>query len=366
MDLLNGMHTLDGGMNVAHVLDAPALRHWCGLAVDDLAVARERIDALNVFPVPDGDTGSNLHATLLAVHRAVAARPPGSSAADLWRAMSRGALLGARGNSGVIVSQFLRGLGEVLGGADRADGPALAGGLSRAAALARAAVGHPVEGTMLTVASDAARHASQAARHTAGGADRPGGLVEVAAVAAAAARAALARTPTQLAALRESGVVDAGGAGLCVILDALVHAVGRADSGAPPTRAAVADRPSPTIQPSPTDRPTSAAQQKRSRPVYEVSYLLAGDEGTVPGLRAALDRVGDSVAISGHDGLFRVHVHTGDPPAAIAAAGTTGRPREIRVSALAGPAPRATGGRQSPSAGGGGAATPPPGDDREK
>jgi dihydroxyacetone kinase-like predicted kinase len=366
------MLTLDGGMNVAHVLDAPALRRWCGLAADDLAMARERIDALNVFPVPDGDTGSNLHATLLSMHRAVQARPAGSSAADLWRAMSRGALLGARGNSGVIVSQFIRGLGEGLGDADRADGPALAGGLSRAAALARAAVSHPVEGTMLTVASDAARHASQAARHTAGAGgaadrpDRPGGLVEVAAVAAAAARAALARTPAQLAVLRESGVVDAGGAGLCVILDALVRAVGRADGGARPAPAAAADRPSPTVPPPQATQPTPATQPKRPAAVYEVSYLLRGDEDTVPVLRDALDRVGDSVAISGHDGLFRVHVHTGDPAAAIGAAGPTGRAREIRVSSLAGPGPGGTGGRQPPSAAGGGAATQPPSDDRKK
>ncbi|WP_219460951.1 DAK2 domain-containing protein, partial [Nonomuraea rhizosphaerae] len=159
------------------VLDPPAVRRWARLAADALGGARAEIDALNVFPVADGDTGTNLHLTVLSAAEAVEALPDDVDAAVVWQTLSYGALIGARGNSGVIVSQALRGLAEVLkdGSAD------LRAGLSRAATLAREAVARPVEGTVLSVLEAAARAAQEAG----------GGLAEVAGRAAGAARAAL-------------------------------------------------------------------------------------------------------------------------------------------------------------------------------
>ncbi|HEX6471410.1 MAG TPA: DAK2 domain-containing protein, partial [Streptosporangiaceae bacterium] len=198
------------------VLDAAAVRRWCRLAADALGRTRRDIDALNVFPVPDGDTGTNLHLTVLAAVEALDELPDAADVAAAWAALANGALLGARGNSGIILSQVFRGLADVLGaGEPRPDGAALAKALAHAAALARAAVEHPVEGTILSVL-DAASEPAGAGRS----------LAAAALAAARRARGALERTTGQLAVLASNGVVDAGGAGLCVVLDALAAAVG--------------------------------------------------------------------------------------------------------------------------------------------
>uniref|UniRef100_UPI000DE4C3A9 DAK2 domain-containing protein n=1 Tax=Nonomuraea lactucae TaxID=2249762 RepID=UPI000DE4C3A9 len=156
-------------------LDPPGVRRWARLAADTLGRARGEIDALNVFPVADGDTGTNLHLTMLSAAEAVEALPDDVEPAVVWQTLSYGALVGARGNSGVIVSQALRGLAEVL-----KEGSDLRAGLARAAALAREAVARPVEGTVLSVLGAVARAVQ----------DVEGGLVEVARRAAGAARAA--------------------------------------------------------------------------------------------------------------------------------------------------------------------------------
>ncbi len=159
------------------ILDPPAVRRWARLAADALGHARSEIDALNVFPVADGDTGTNLHLTLLSAAEAVESLPEDVDAAVVWQTLSYGALVGARGNSGVIVSQALRGLAEVL-----KDGEDLRAGLLRAAVLAREAVARPVEGTVLSVLESAALAVQ--------GVD--GDLPEVARQAAGEARAACA------------------------------------------------------------------------------------------------------------------------------------------------------------------------------
>lgn len=188
-------------------LDALAVRTWCSLALEALGREREEIDAINVYPVADGDTGTNLYLTVESAARAVeavfAAYETGSDApglADAVRAMAHGALIGARGNSGTILAQLLRGMAEVLG--ERDGGAAEA--LRRAAESAREAVAHPVEGTILSVASAAAE-----AAHAAGAGD------DATAVTAAYARAcsALEETPGQLEVLGRAGVVDAGARG---------------------------------------------------------------------------------------------------------------------------------------------------------
>ncbi|TYK48353.1 DAK2 domain-containing protein [Actinomadura decatromicini] len=297
---------------MGEVLDGAAVRRWCGLAADALGRARTEIDALNVFPVPDGDTGTNLHLTVRAAADALDALPPGTGAPDTWRALARGALLGARGNSGVILSQVLRGLADVLGPLDAPpDGAALAAALAHASALARDAVEHPVEGTVLSVL------AASAAAGASAGAD----LAGVSRAAADGARRALRATPGQLDVLARVGVVDAGAAGLCVVLDALAAVLTDEypERYEVPARAPGAKAPAPAAP---------------SGPSYEVMYLLDAPDDAVHPLRERLDALGDSLVVVGGDGLWNVHVHVDDAGAAVEAGLDAGRPHRIRVTYL--------------------------------
>ncbi|MFJ4917398.1 DAK2 domain-containing protein [Streptomyces sp. NPDC088726] len=310
-------------------LDAVAVRTWCSLALDALGREREAIDAINVYPVADGDTGTNLYLTAesaaAAVEAVFAAHETGTSApstADAVRAMAHGALLGARGNSGTILAQLLRGMAGVLAeepgvlaGADR-----LRLALTRAAASAREAVAHPVEGTVLTVATAAA----EAAGRTGAGA----GAGAVARAAYEGARTALEATPGQLAVLGRAGVVDAGGRGLVAVLGALVEAVsGRAperpyEMPAAPVPFAAADG-------------CPAADDPPGGPAFEVIYLLEAGDEAVRRLRTRLDALGDSLVVVGGDGLWNVHVHVDDAGAAVEAGVEAGRPYRIRITHFA-------------------------------
>ncbi|MEU8776469.1 DAK2 domain-containing protein [Streptomyces sp. NPDC048606] len=318
-----------------HTLDAEAVRTWSSLALAALGRAREDIDAINVYPVADSDTGTNLYLTAEAADRALAGacRAAGSapratdsvtedtasplSLAEAVRAYAHGALIGARGNSGTILAQLLRGVADVLGSApgDRAPGPLLARALERAAEEAYRAVAHPVEGTMLTVAGAAARAAGTAEKAAAG-------VAEVAHAAYEGARTALAETPGQLAALGRAGVVDAGGCGLVAVLGALWQAL----SGREPDARAVPGR----LVPVPGGGPACAEDE--GGPAYEVVYLLEAPEAAVDTLREALDGLGDSLVVVGGDGLWNVHVHVDDPGAAVEAGVVAGRPHRIRIT----------------------------------
>ncbi|MEV2265682.1 DAK2 domain-containing protein [Nonomuraea africana] len=300
------------------VLDPPAVRRWARLAADTLGRARAEIDALNVFPVADGDTGTNLHLTMISAAEAVEALPDDVGAAVVWQTLAYGALVGARGNSGVIVSQALRGLAEVLKERE-GTGADLCEGLARAARLARSAVARPVEGTVLSVLEAVAAAVPE------------GDLAETARGAAAEARAALRRTPDQLDVLARSGVVDAGGAGMAIILEALAAVI--TDSYA--QRYDV---------PQPTGR---VAPMTESGAGYEVMYLLDAEDEAVGRLRAELDALGDSLVVVGGDGLWNVHVHVDEAGQAIEAGLRAGRPHRIRVTYLAAPGRthRAGGGR---------------------
>jgi len=326
-------------MTALEAMDGDTVRRWCRLAADALTQARAAIDALNVFPVPDADTGTNMQLTLLSAADAAEAVAPGSKSGDVWQAAAQGALLGACGNSGVIVSQLLRGLAEICAPAARCDGEVLARALAHAAAAARAAVRRPVEGTILTVA-DAAALAAAASRES---------LPAAVTAAAGGAREALARTQQQLAVLTASGVVDAGAAGYCVLLDALVAAVlGRVpDAYEVPARslhpAAPASTgglaPGPAAVPATTRGPAAAAGAQAAG--YEVTYLLAAAAPAVAGLRERLDALGDSLVIVGGDDLWHVHVHVADAGAAIEEGLRAGRPRRITVTFLGGAPPAA-------------------------
>ncbi|MBT2439904.1 DAK2 domain-containing protein [Streptomyces sp. ISL-36] len=296
----------------AQTLDAAAVRSWCVRALDALGREREEIDAINVYPVADGDTGTNLYLTVESAAQAVeavfAAEEP--HATDAIRAMAHGALIGARGNSGTILSQLLRGMASVL--ADGRDGDHLARSLAAAARAAREAVAHPVEGTILTVAG-------AAADACVGG----GSLVAVARGAYEGARSALAATPGQLAVLERAGVVDAGGRGLVAVLGALVEVVtGEAQvrpAGAPHRPAVSAD-----------------ACEAEDGPAFEVIYLLEAEDAAVERLRGRLDALGDSLVVVGGDGLWNVHVHVDDAGAAVEAGVEAGRPYRIRITHFSG------------------------------
>ena len=201
-------------VDVLDQLDAPAVRRWSIAAADALAEHQAEIDELNVFPVPDGDTGTNLALTLRAACDALAA-DAATTAADALRTLARGAVLGARGNSGVIISQILRGFADAVDGSV-CDAPGLQAALRQAADHAYAAVAEPLEGTILTVARAAADAAATAPATALG---------DVIKAAVAGASDALDRTTEQLPALARAGVVDAGGRGLVVLLDSLAGVV---------------------------------------------------------------------------------------------------------------------------------------------
>lgn len=322
-----------------HTLDAEAVRTWSSLALAALGRAREDIDAINVYPVADADTGTNLYLTAESADRALAAAfgdGPGDDPADVTEGTprppgpvpvrSRTGLRARRphrrpGNSGTILAQLLRGVADVLGAepAGRAPGPLLAQALTRAAEEAYQAVAHPVEGTMLTVAGAAARAGAAA------GAAAEAAVATAADVARAAydgARAALAETPGQLAALGRAGVVDAGGCGLVAVLGALWQALSGQEPAAEPVRGRVV----------PVPRPPQPCAEEQGGPAYEVIYLLEAAEEAVGELRARLDGLGDSLVVVGGEGLWNVHVHVDDPGAAVEAGVVAGRPYRIRIT----------------------------------
>lgn len=344
-------------------LDGPAVRLWARACLAALGRAREEIDALNVFPVPDADTGTNLFLTFEAAYEGLdaldAATLDGTDgegaagAAAALSALAAGALKGAHGNSGVILSQVLRGLADEVGAAIRDGQPAgprvLAAALADAAELAWQAVASPAEGTMLTVA----RAAADAACALVDGADVSGlsgdwavepTFAAVAEAARDAAEAALARTPQQLAVLGEAGVVDAGGRGLCVLLDVLAALLGGYD----PERAVSGGRvrvplvrPIVVVNPAMNAAINSAATVTMSSatPAFEVVYLVDTTHAQSVKLRAALEEIcaqggGDSLVIAGGDGCYRVHIHVEQPGPAIEAAIAIGRPYDLRVTSL--------------------------------
>lgn len=307
-------------------LDASSVRGWAEASLVALGEARAAIDALNVFPVPDGDTGTNMFLTLESACAGIqdACDRGDPSLATVADAMTRGAVLGARGNSGVILAQVIRGVATVLGEhGDNAPFTAeiVRRALRRACDDAYSAVAHPVEGTILTVA----RAAADAAEATDGD-----GLVAVIEAAVLAAHEALDRTPDLLPVLRDAGVVDAGGQGLVVVYDALLDVV----TGVRRRRPGRGVRPKlPTS--SAGLLPHGAPGAPTSGPAaFEVMYLFGSEQGAEEELRRRLDALGDSLVVTGADGLWNVHVHVHDAGAAIEAALDLGRVHRIRITYL--------------------------------
>ena len=315
-------------------MDAATVRRWCMAAVQALGAHRDEIDRLNVYPVPDGDTGTNMLLTLRAMTDALRRERP-SALADAAAVIARGALLGARGNSGVILSQFVRGMSEVLGvlveGQPLSDAPQLLGrAIRRGAERARAGVADPAEGTILTVADRAADAALAAAEHAEATLE---GVASVSTAAARAAAEAVLKTPEQLETLRRAGVVDAGGRGLSIILDALAVATGGDPAGGVGWARHVPDEPLPEAD----EAHTSEDYE------YEIVYLLEATTTQAAELTRKLGELGDSVVVATADDdsdssatlIYKVHVHADDIGAAIERGIESGRLRDIEVTRFA-------------------------------
>jgi len=312
-------------MTAGSTLEAADVRRSMVAYRDVLRSHQEAINRLNVFPVPDGDTGTNMALTLDAVVAELEHVGESPDMAAVCKAVAHGSLMGARGNSGVILSQLLRGLAECLGDREQAGPSEVASALVTAGDMARQAVVRPVEGTILTVARAAGEGASAAAGDG-------GKLVTVLEGARRFAADALEHTPEMLEALARAGVVDAGGAGYVLFFDALLSAVdGRPLPAAPAATNGSARRPAAADGSAGGGAAGAAHGDLR----FEVMYLLEAPDDTIADFKEVWAGIGDSIVVVGGDGLWNCHIHTNDIGAAIEAALDAGRPRDIRVSDLA-------------------------------
>lgn len=306
-------------MPTLECLTADDLRAVIKGYADALAAHRESINRLNVYPVPDGDTGTNMALTLSSVVEEMDAADPDMTAT--CAAVAHGSLMGARGNSGVILCQILRGLSGVFKGSGSIDAASAADALDAASTAAYGAVGRPVEGTILTVVRVAAESARAA--HDSG-AD----LLGVLEAARAGGGEALAETPEMLPVLKEAGVVDAGGAGLLLLLDA---ALNRVDGRPVPEPAAdPAGASAEFLQAFEAAHGDGALAGLR----YEVMYFLEAADESIPGFKDVWATLGDSIVVVGGEGLWNCHIHTDDIGPAIEAGIDAGKPRGIRVTDL--------------------------------
>ena len=338
-------------------LDSDALAEAIRTYRTALDQHRVTIDRLNVYPVPDGDTGTNMALTLAAVSEELLRA--GAGRADICRAISHGALMGARGNSGVIVSQLLRGMAATLAPSDEhpeaeppIDASLLARGLMAASTAADGAVMRPVEGTILSVARASAQAAERALGALAG--DEDGALATVLESAKQAGQTALEATPQQLPVLADAGVVDAGAAGYLLLLDALLSVVdGRPLPDAVDLPAEVAaviahGNAGASLQGVAADPVAEQRAELHSHldgdgghdvhdpsgTRYEVMFLLSAPDENIDDFKVAWDSLGDSIVMVGGDGLWNCHIHTDDIGPVIEAGIDAGRPHRIQITDL--------------------------------
>lgn len=277
------------------------LREMFAAATQWLERSASDIDALNVFPVPDGDTGTNMLLTMQAtMNEAASAESEGAGA--VAGAMAHGALLGARGNSGVILSQIMRGLARGLEGKETLGPAELARCLEEAVALAYKGVSRPVEGTILTVIRDVATAAREALTK---GSD----LLDMMEAVVTAARESVARTPTLLPVLRDAGVVDAGGQGLYVILEgSLRYSRGEVEEMGYQKPRIVA-----SAVPLVPSTPLAGHPEEEIFYGYCTEFILEGERLDPERIRHALGRRGESLMVVGDEHTVRVHIHTSNP-----------------------------------------------------
>lgn len=315
----------------AEKFDAERLRRTVITFRDAVKAHAPRINRLNVYPVPDGDTGTNMARTLDAVVAELDQVP--AEIEPTCQAISHGSLMGARGNSGVILSQILRGMAGKLSARASNTATEVAEALSAASTAAYQAVLKPIEGTILTVV----REASEAAKASAAEGATLGATLRA---ARDAGRAALDRTPEMLPVLKDAGVVDAGGAGFLLLLDAALNVV----DGEPMPEAETAEEaarldqasgvstgPLPGALRAPDEHDEITVADLR----YEVMYFLHLEDGRIGEFKKDWGEIGDSIVVVGGDGLWNCHIHTNDIGAAIEAAiDLGGRPKQIRVTDL--------------------------------
>lgn len=320
-----------------HHLDLAMRRYY-----EALTEHRDYLNSLNVYPVPDGDTGTNMRLTLKEVTEALDGVRDGVTGqeeqerqehgasplplAEVCEVIGRASLNGARGNSGVILSQILRVLTSKLAAAGVADSESLAAALLAASEAAYSAVLRPVEGTILTVM----RHVAAAAEQSSA---KGASLIELLEDALEAGRKSLERTPDLLEVLKLAGVVDAGGAGLLLMLEAFLSAAdGRALPAAPVAAEAKSAGAHAHEAPPHGQPPSDEASVAELR--YEVMFLLESDDERVEVFKRRWGEVGDSIVVVGGDGLWNCHIHTDEIGSAIEAGVEAGRPRRIEVTDL--------------------------------
>ncbi len=299
-------------------------------AVANLEASVDEINALNVFPVPDGDTGTNMVATVRAALEEAEAAGRDASAERIAAAVSHGALMGARGNSGVITSQILRGVAEGLAGKKRFNGLDLANALAIGTQTAYGAVGKPVEGTILTVIRESSAAAVEAA-------ERDDRMETVLAATVEGARRSVAKTPSLLPILREAGVVDSGGQGLFRLFEgALLSVQGKPVHGSAGLAAAAAAHAEDRHAVAPAFRSGIAALEEDAFG-YETVFILTATPDTtldVPAIQARLEAIGNSVLVGGDGAMVKVHVHNERPDEVIAFGLSLGTLTRITVENL--------------------------------
>jgi len=297
-------------------VDGPLFKRALLGSLTWLAANHEEVNRLNVFPVPDGDTGTNMLLTLQSAVEDVK-ESNAAEVSKIAKLASHGSLMGARGNSGVILSQIFRGFARAVEGKSSLTPAELAAAFEEAANAAYRAVNKPTEGTILTVAREAGRAAATAASSP------DSNVPRVIAAAAAGARAAVLKTPSQLQILRDAGVVDAGGFGLQLILEGMLKTVEESD----PAFAALADAKKPALTP--------AAQVSLDLPEggwgYCTEFLIEGTGLDTELIRGQIESLGNSVLVVGEPELVKVHVHTDDPTSVINLAGGYGKVLKLNV-----------------------------------
>ena len=311
------------------VFDTATIRNVLFGFLEALKAHSTRINNLNVYPVPDGDTGTNMTLTVQSVTDEL--EDIDDDIEELCKTVAYNALMGARGNSGVIMAQVLRGIVKVLKDAHKTGTPfntdVMARALSVACKDAYGAVGNPVEGTILTVLREASEAAQKAAAANAG-------MMEMFQAAHTCGYETLARTPEMLDVLAEAGVVDAGGAGLLLLFDAALAELG--DHTIPvPEVTAPASQQTATVQT--TAAPHSGQESKESSIAdlrYEVMFMLDADDSDIDTFKSAWAEIGDSIAVIGGDGIWNCHIHTDEIGASIEAGIAVGRPHRIQITDL--------------------------------
>ena len=293
-------------------LSAPMLRRGLATAADWLAQNAAAIDAINVFPVPDGDTGSNMALTLRAAVGELDSLPADASVPRMLAAAARGALLGARGNSGVILSQWLRGLAEAVT-TDPVSTPDLIAAVAQAALASRASVVEPREGTILSVGDALA------------GQDEASSVLEWAEAVVQRAREAVERTPDQLPMLRDAGVVDAGALGLSTVVEGLLYGLRNEALPEPPGDAG-------EINPQWLAEAGPGLAQASG---FCTEFVVAGSALDGAALRRSMEELGDSVLVVGDQQMAHVHLHTADPEAAFSVGTSFGLVSEGKADDLA-------------------------------